>query len=341
MTPEEAAQIANCKECPFSKDGLPAHKPVLAEIPSTTPIAILVGEGPGDNEAREGRPFVGATGQKLDEALAAASIPRHKCIVANATACKPLGAKTDAKLGRAAKCCHALLQWQLYKSKAVAVSIPTLAMGKWAAWAVTGKAASTEQSRGFVRDNVILTYHPTYAFFRNPWVRGDFETDLHRFRRLIDGRLQAMPTVVVEPTKEHLLRLQDAIKANNNIVAVDIETAPAEGDVAASGKDPTRARLKTIAFGTDSYSCAFEWPILNGAWQIVKDILRANDITKVFHNGWFFDLRVLYRYGVEVNSIADTRELRRALCSTSPLSLRYLAQTYTDFPAWKENEDEK
>lgn len=355
MTPEEAAAIANCKECPWAKDGLPPHKPVLAEIPDKPPIAILIGEGPGDNEAREGKPFVGPTGQKLDAALAAAGIPRHRCIVANATACKPTSGKTDAKLGKAAKCCFPLLTKSLhdcgfkvdnrYSPDAAREDnlLPTLAMGKWAAWAVTGKASGTDHSRGFVRGNVILTYHPTYAFFRNPWVRGDFETDLHRFRRLIDGKLQAMPTVVTEPTISDIERLQDEIKANGNIVAVDIETGAAEGDVDASGKDPTRARLKTIALGTSSYSVAMEWPIQNGIWDKTRNILMDTTIAKVFHNGWFFDLRVLKRYGVEVNNIRDTRELRRALVATSPLTLRYLAQTYVDFPPWKEmdSDDEK
>jgi uracil-DNA glycosylase family 4 len=329
VTPEEAAKIADCVHCPFAKNGLPPHAPVLAEIPShvakdasgaTKPLALLIGEGPGENEAREGRPFVGSTGVELDKQLARAGIPRHHCVVANATACKPPTGKTDAMLGRAAKCCSALFHGQvghLLKS-----STPTLAMGKWAAWAITNKASGVEHARGFVRENnLIITYHPTYAFFKNPWCKGDFEIDLHRFRRLIDGDLQATPIVVIRPAEGDLLRLRDEIKAND--------------------KDPTRARLKTIAFGTSNYAVAFTWPIVNGKWQLVREILANHAITKIFHNGYFFDLRVLKRYGIEVNNVTDTREIRRALVATSPLALRYLAQTYVDFEPWKELEDEK
>lgn len=360
MNIPDVTKYANCKDCPFAKNGQPPHKPVLGEFNTTNPIAVLVGEGPGENEVRENRPFVGATGKELDIQLAKAGIPRHKTIILNATACRPPVGKTDQMLGRATKCCSGLFKHILSTSVASSSMvpdrevfeqqsivpknrIPTLAMGKWAAYQVCGKAQATETSRGFIReDNLLITYHPTYAFFRNPWVKGDFEIDLLRFRRLIDNKLQAPPIVVIKPTVQHLHILLESIKNNNNKVAVDIETGPAKDDEDGyTGKDPTRATLKTIALGTDTYACAFKWPIHNGVWDIVSAILCDPDITKVFHNGYFFDLRVLSRYGIKVQNISDTREIRRALVATSGLSLRYLAQTYVDFPAWKEQEDEK
>jgi uracil-DNA glycosylase family 4 len=341
----DVTTICNCKECPFAKDGRPPHIPVMGEnaqqgpsLPASATIAVLVGEGPGENETREGRPFVGMTGKELDWKLANVKLPRHKLTILNATACKPPPGKTDQMLGRAAKCCKPLfdLQYAAHKDK------PTLAMGKWAAWAVTGKASGVEHSRGFIRGNVIVTYHPTYAFFKNPWVKGDFELDLIRFKRLIDGNLQTEPRVVCEPTIGDMHTLLASIRENNNTVAVDIETAPEAGDLDGStGKDPTRAQLKTIAFGTDKYACAFTWPVANGRWDIVSAILTDPSICKVFHNGHYFDLRVMARYGIVVCNIGDTREMRRALSATSGLSLRYLAQTYVDFPPWKELEDDK
>lgn len=45
---------------------------------------ILVGEQPGDKEDLAGRPFVGPAGRVLDEALAAAGIPRDKAFGTNA-----------------------------------------------------------------------------------------------------------------------------------------------------------------------------------------------------------------------------------------------------------------
>lgn len=341
---EDIPKIANCKDCPFSKDGKPPHRPVLGEFNTDRPIAILVGEGPGDNEVRENRPFVGATGKELDRELARASIPRSKTVVLNATACKPSQGKTDQTMGRASKCCRPLFLKQLEVCDKQSVA-PKLAMGKWAAYAVTGKAQATETSRGFLRENnTLFTYHPTYAFFRNPRVRGDFEIDLVRFRRLIDGKLQTAPRVVINPGIEDLHSLLRHINLNNRTVAVDIETGPEEGDSEGfTGKDPTRATLKTIAFGTDKYACAFRWPITNDLWGIVSAILSDPSITKVLHNGEWFDKRVCKRYGIKIEPTIDTREIRRALVATSGLSLRYLAQTYCDFPDWKsmEKDDEK
>lgn len=348
MTPDEAAKIADCANCPFAKDGKPPHKPVLAQLPSSgKPIAVLIGEGPGENEVREGRPFVGTTGKELDTQLAKAGIPRHRCAVLNATACRPPPGKTDQILGRATKCCAALFKRQVASIEQASgcgfEQTPKLAMGKWAGYAVTGIPKGTEQSRGFLRENkTLFTYHPTYAFFRNPWVKGDFLIDLDRFKRLIDGRLQGAPTVITSPDIGHLHELLKAIARNRNTVAVDIETGAEEGDSAGhTGKDPTRARLKTIALGTDEYACAFEWPIPDSLWVIVSGILLDPMVLKVFHNGEWFDKRVMRRYGIGISNTSDTREIRRALVATSGLSLRYLAQTYVDFPAWKELEDEK
>jgi uracil-DNA glycosylase family 4 len=343
VTADEAAKLCDCASCPFAKDGKPPHKPVLGEFNSEKPIAILIGEGPGEEEVRQNRPFVGTTGQELNRQLERAGIPRAKTVVLNATACRPPPGKTDQMLGRATKCCAPLFRSQYDSVKGKNLETPTLAMGKWAAYAASGKATATETGRGFIRqDNLLITYHPTYAFFRNPWVKGDFLIDLERFKRLIDGKLQSAPTVITEPTVQHLHTLLNAIAANANRVAVDIETGAEEGDASGhTGKDPTRASLKTIALGTDEYAVAFKWPITNGMWDIVSGILLDPAIVKIFHNGYFFDLRVLDRYGIKVVNVSDTREIRRALVATSGLSLRYLAQTYVDFPAWKEIEDEK
>ncbi len=50
---------------------------------------VLVGEAPGAEEARLGRPFVGRSGQLLDQALADAGIERKKCIVMNCFRVRP------------------------------------------------------------------------------------------------------------------------------------------------------------------------------------------------------------------------------------------------------------
>lgn len=338
MTTDEITKIADCANCPFAKEGKPPHRPVLAEVNTDRPVGLLVGEGPGQSEVEQGKPFVGSTGEELDILLAREGIARSQLVVANAMGCKPPANKTDGMLRAASKACHNLFKHQVDKYSA----IPKLTMGKWATWAVLGRAIKTEQTRGFIRDNnTITTWHPTYAFFRNPWVLGDFQVDVARFKRLIDGKLQQDPEVNISPSLREVETLRDSIQRESCTVAVDIETAPEKGGNPLTGKDPTRCQLKTIALGTSKYAIAVKYlGCSSDVWDAILGILADESIFKVFHNGWFFDLRVLKRYGVDIpmRSIRDTREIRRALCATSGLSLRYLAQTYVDIGPWKEME---
>jgi DNA polymerase len=50
---------------------------------------MLVGEAPGAEEDRQGRPFVGPTGQRLDRLIAEAGVDPAQVFVANAVACRP------------------------------------------------------------------------------------------------------------------------------------------------------------------------------------------------------------------------------------------------------------
>lgn len=54
-------------------------------------MVMLVGEGPGGEEDRQGRPFVGPAGQLLDRMLAAIDISREDVYIANVVKCRPPG----------------------------------------------------------------------------------------------------------------------------------------------------------------------------------------------------------------------------------------------------------
>ena len=49
---------------------------------------VLVGEGPGDNEDKTGRPFVGRAGQLLDKALIEAGLSRERVYICNTVKCR-------------------------------------------------------------------------------------------------------------------------------------------------------------------------------------------------------------------------------------------------------------
>lgn len=62
--------------------------PVIGEGSHDTKI-MLVGEAPGKNEAKTGRPFCGAAGKLLDELLASINLPREKVYITNIVKDRP------------------------------------------------------------------------------------------------------------------------------------------------------------------------------------------------------------------------------------------------------------
>src|ERR1700742_1637568 len=69
-----------CRACPLWAD---ATQTVFGEGPTNAKL-VFVGEQPGDQEDRMGRPFVGPAGQLFDRALAEAGVERSRAYVTNA-----------------------------------------------------------------------------------------------------------------------------------------------------------------------------------------------------------------------------------------------------------------
>lgn len=184
----------------------------------------------------------------------------------------------------------------------------------------------------------IVTYHPTFALFYQPYEAGTFEVDINRFSRLIHGELEEYPKKTkVNATIKDLERLIKFAKKNfGGEISLDIETSPESYDIPWTGKDPTRARLKTIGFGCPVYGISF-WmkDVTQAELKVLKQTMERADILFVLQNGPWFDLRVLARYGFFVRRWVDTRDLRRALSNTSRLSLGYQTSIYTDMWNWK------
>ena len=74
------AAAATCRGCNLWRH---ATQTVFGEGPRTAEL-MLVGEQPGDQEDRQGHPFVGPSGRLLDEALHEAGIDRRRVYVTNA-----------------------------------------------------------------------------------------------------------------------------------------------------------------------------------------------------------------------------------------------------------------
>lgn len=82
-----AAEVSACTRCILSKSrvkAVPGEGPAHADI-------MFIGEGPGFHENQQGRPFVGAAGQFLEELLAAIGLKRDQVFICNVVKCRPPG----------------------------------------------------------------------------------------------------------------------------------------------------------------------------------------------------------------------------------------------------------
>ncbi|HDS59843.1 MAG TPA: uracil-DNA glycosylase [Thermoplasmatales archaeon] len=82
-----ADDISSCTRCPLHRGRIHA---VPGDGQSGATI-MLVGEAPGREEDRQGRPFVGKAGRILDEALHAAALKREELYITNVVKCRPPG----------------------------------------------------------------------------------------------------------------------------------------------------------------------------------------------------------------------------------------------------------
>ncbi|MCK4917574.1 MAG: uracil-DNA glycosylase [Candidatus Omnitrophica bacterium] len=78
-------EILNCKKCGLSRERL---NPVIGEGNLNAEI-MFIGEAPGANEDKTGKPFCGRSGDILDELLMSSGMNRQDIYIANTVKCRP------------------------------------------------------------------------------------------------------------------------------------------------------------------------------------------------------------------------------------------------------------
>jgi uracil-DNA glycosylase family protein len=162
------ADSAHCTRCELYE---PATQTVFGEGPASAWL-LLVGEQPGDQEDRAGRPFVGPAGRVLDDALEHAGIARDEVYVTNAVKHFRFERNGAKRLHRTPTLTHvrACAPWLAGELSAVAPSAVGL-LGATAAKALLGPKFRLTQERGRVLDHdgrpTVATTHPS-AILRTP-----------------------------------------------------------------------------------------------------------------------------------------------------------------------------
>jgi uracil-DNA glycosylase len=122
---------------------------------------MLIGEAPGENEDKQGEPFVGQAGKLLDSMLRALDLARGRNVyIANVVKCRPPGNR-NPEPDEVARC-------EPYLQRQVALVKPKLivALGRVSAQNLLKTDASISSLRGRVHRYedvpVVVTYHPAY-----------------------------------------------------------------------------------------------------------------------------------------------------------------------------------
>ena len=82
---EVAAEVSTCARCDLCKSrtrAVPGEGNPQAKI-------LFIGEGPGFHEDKQGRPFVGPSGQLLQELLKSINLKREDVFITNVVKCRP------------------------------------------------------------------------------------------------------------------------------------------------------------------------------------------------------------------------------------------------------------
>jgi uracil-DNA glycosylase family 4 len=205
MTAEEvlaqiAKEVSTCTNCALHhsrKKAVPGEGPARAEI-------MFIGEGPGFHENEQGRPFVGAAGQFLDQLLEQAGVTRGDVWIGNVVKCRPPGNRDPLPEELAA--CDVYLERQIEAiNPSIIVTLGRFSMNKFMPGAKISQVHG--QMRKVGNRYVIAMFHPAAALHQaslKPAILADFAKlpELLKQARAGLGRVQAEVQKQDEPKED-------------------------------------------------------------------------------------------------------------------------------------------
>jgi len=167
------SKYTQCKACPLGS--LVRTNVVFGEGNPNAHI-MFIGEGPGEQEDRLNRPFIGRSGNLLTKVMEAAGINREDVYITNIVKCRPPKNRNPLPI-EISTCVNLLLLNQIAIIKPNIICI----LGSVALHALLDKNISISNARGkiFKKGNIafIPTFHPAYIL-RNKQQLETFFNDL-------------------------------------------------------------------------------------------------------------------------------------------------------------------
>ncbi|MFT7625035.1 MAG: uracil-DNA glycosylase family 4 [Myxococcota bacterium] len=166
------AELGDCTRCKLS--GLGRSTIVFGEGNPNADL-LFAGEGPGFNEDKQGRPFVGPAGELLEKMILAMGLSRERVYICNVVKCHPPNNR-DPELDEIAAC-RPFLEAQVASIKPKVI----VTLGPFATQTLLGRQDSMGGMRGQFHDylgaRLMPTYHPAYLL-RTPADKGKTWSDL-------------------------------------------------------------------------------------------------------------------------------------------------------------------
>jgi len=172
-----AQQIRTCNLCGLSagrQKAVPGEGPAHAEV-------MLIGEGPGFHEDQQGRPFVGPSGQFLNELLASAGYKREQVFITNVVKCRPPGNRDPLPEEIQACACYLDRQIALINPRVI-ITLGRFSMAKW----FPGQKISAIHGKARHIDGriVVPMFHPAAALHQQS-LRNLIAEDFRRLPEIV------------------------------------------------------------------------------------------------------------------------------------------------------------
>lgn len=307
---------------------------------------IIVGEAPGADEDRKGKPFIGVSGRELDKSLGAAQIVRAACYVTNVIKERPssndvstyirnAGAKLGIQMSDAYLEYEAFLYEELNKLKPNVI-IPVGNIALWATtrrWEITKYRGSTLSAVPELNGwKVIPTIHPAAAL-RVVNYKYFIAYDLHKIAKEAKFPEIHLPKreLLIEPMFEEAMNYLASIEKE---CAVDIEVVNYELSCISFAKSPLDCM--SIPFAQSSGAPFFNPSQEAILMKKIAQILEDPDVNKIFQNAMFDCSFLFEKYGIITRNINDTLIGAGLLYPDFPKDLGFLCSIYTNEPYYKD-----
>ena len=177
-------EVLACRRCPLAQTrtcAVPGEGNLNA-------VVMLVGEGPGADEDRQGRPFVGRSGQFLTDTLAQLGIARSEVYITNVVKCRP-PQNRDPLPAELIACGDYLIRQVEIINPRIIVTLGRFSMRRW-----FPEGAITEihgRGRNIGRGRIALAmFHPAAALRSPAWLSA-FNEDMAKLPALIERAQRA------------------------------------------------------------------------------------------------------------------------------------------------------